>query len=90
MRQVLVYQGRGKYGGFYGGSAEAGAGKGVFCFDSSGAGIVACAMTGMIEPARRGGEYLLRLAEHSNSERWYWALDSEVRRRSGVDWDSSV
>eukprot|EP00729_Bicosta_minor_P013431 gene13431-1645_t len=77
MRQVLVYQGRGKYGGFYGGSAEAGAGKGVFCFDSSGAGIVACAMTGMIEPARRGGEYLLRLAEHSNSERWYWALDSE-------------
>ena len=89
MRQVLRYQGKGQWGGFFGGGKEAAAGKGVFCFDSSGAGIVACVMTGMLDEARRGGDYLLRLAEHSTDARWYWALDSAgnaVQSHADIMW----
>ena len=52
-------------------------GKGVFCFDSSGAGIVACCLTAKLDEARRGGAFLLRLAELSTSSRWYWTMDSD-------------
>eukprot|EP00040_Diaphanoeca_grandis_P044848 m.13816 g.13816 ORF g.13816 m.13816 type:complete len:397 (-) comp9876_c1_seq1:76-1266(-) len=74
MRQVLRFQGKGKYGGFYGGEKEVASARGVFCFDSCGAGILACVFTAHLEEARRGGEYLLRLAELSTDKRWYWAM----------------
>ena len=78
IRRVRAFQGTGALGGFYGGRKEAAAGKGVFCFDTSGAAIHACLWTGELEAARRGGEYLLALARVSDGAgRWYWAIDSE-------------
>lgn len=74
MRHVLPYQGRGKYGGFFDGPAQLAAGKGVFCFDSSNAAIIACLWSGHLEAARHGGEYLLRLDELSKGDVWVWTM----------------
>eukprot|EP00746_Dinoflagellata_sp_MGD_P087317 gnl/MRDRNA2_/MRDRNA2_34646_c0_seq1.p1 gnl/MRDRNA2_/MRDRNA2_34646_c0~~gnl/MRDRNA2_/MRDRNA2_34646_c0_seq1.p1 ORF type:complete len:866 (+),score=148.25 gnl/MRDRNA2_/MRDRNA2_34646_c0_seq1:85-2598(+) len=75
MRQVLPYQGQGALGGFFGGHQEASTGNGVFCFDSSCAATIACLWTGQVDAARRGGNYLLRLAAVSTDERWYWSIN---------------
>ena len=74
---VLAFQKVDGVGGFFGGRKEVAAQKGVFCFDTSCAAIIGCLWSGHREAARRGGEYILRLAEVSGEERWYWALDSE-------------
>ena len=41
--------------------------------------IQACLWTGELGAAKRGGAYLLRLAElqPAGSDRWYWMLDSD-------------
>ena len=78
MPYILRFQDDGKYGGFYGGRNGAAQAQGVYCFDSSTVAIQACLWTGERDAARRGGEYLLRLAElqPTCSDRWYWMLDS--------------
>ena len=79
MPYILSFQGEGAYGGFYGGRNGAKVGSGVYCFDSSTVAIQACLWTGELEAAKRGGAYLLRLAElqPAGSDRWYWMLDSD-------------
>ena len=54
LRRVLPWQATGRLGGFFDGPRQRDAGRGVFCFDSSCAAILACLQCGALAEAARG------------------------------------